>query len=68
MLRLPSPDLLSVDRANFDACADKIPTFLSNGWPYDGNTPILLSNLRAFKNASPKLTKTCQNQLSKGPS
>jgi hypothetical protein len=28
MLRLPSPDLLSVDPANFDACADKIPTFL----------------------------------------
>jgi hypothetical protein len=28
MLRLPFPDLLSVDRANFDACANKIPIFL----------------------------------------
>jgi hypothetical protein len=25
---LPSPDLLSLHRANFDAYADKIPTFL----------------------------------------
>jgi hypothetical protein len=28
MLHFPSPGLLSVYRANFDACADKIPTFL----------------------------------------
>jgi hypothetical protein len=28
MLHLPSPSLQSVYRANFDACADNIPTFL----------------------------------------
>ena len=28
MWYLPSPGHLSVHRANFDACADKIPTFL----------------------------------------
>jgi hypothetical protein len=28
MLRLPCPGLLSGHRANFDACADKISTFL----------------------------------------
>jgi hypothetical protein len=28
MSYLPSPGHLSVHRANFDACADKIPTFL----------------------------------------